>query len=90
MLRDADRLYPGEDILPLVTTLWYFRATAFTGAASVEVFRPRILGAPHQGDQPAGLRGGEQDPAGGERREGVRECRELVAHRQSSQDSPRP
>ena len=39
-LRDADRLYPGEGILPLVTTLQHFRDIGFTGAVSVEVFRP--------------------------------------------------
>lgn len=39
-LRDADRLYPGEGILPLRETLGYFLREGFAGAASVEVFRP--------------------------------------------------
>jgi 2-keto-myo-inositol isomerase len=39
-LRDADRLYPGEGALPLVSTLRHFRAIGFRGGVSVEVFRP--------------------------------------------------
>jgi 2-keto-myo-inositol isomerase len=39
-LQDADRLYPGEGILPLVETLAPFQRMGFQGAASVEVFRP--------------------------------------------------
>jgi 2-keto-myo-inositol isomerase len=39
-LQDADRLYPGEGILPLVETLTPFQRLGFQGAASVEVFRP--------------------------------------------------
>ncbi len=39
-LRDRDRLYPGEGVLPLVDTLRHFRRIGFQGAVSVEVFRP--------------------------------------------------
>jgi 2-keto-myo-inositol isomerase len=45
-LRDADRLYPGEGILPLVATLQHFQDIGFTGAASVEVFRPEYWELP--------------------------------------------
>lgn len=45
-LRDADRLYPGEGILPLVATLRHFRDIGFSGAASVEVFRPEYWELP--------------------------------------------
>jgi 2-keto-myo-inositol isomerase len=38
-LADADRLYPGEGVLPLRETLRHFRAIGYTGAVSVEVFR---------------------------------------------------
>lgn len=36
---DADRLYPGEGVLPLVRTLQHFAHLGFSGAVSVEVFR---------------------------------------------------
>jgi 2-keto-myo-inositol isomerase len=36
---DADRLYPGEGVLPLTQTLQRLARLGFTGAASVEVFR---------------------------------------------------
>ncbi len=48
LLRDADRLYPGEGVLPLVVTLRHFRDIGFTGAASVEVFRPAYWELPIQ------------------------------------------
>ncbi len=38
-LSDADRLYPGEGVLPLADTLRYFRSIGYQGAVSVEVFR---------------------------------------------------
>lgn len=37
---DADRLYPGEGVLPLAATLRTFAALGYDGAVSVEVFRP--------------------------------------------------
>ena len=36
---DADRLYPGEGVLPLPQTLRFFAGIGFRGAVSVEVFR---------------------------------------------------
>ena len=38
-LRDPDRLYPGEGVLPLAETLRHFQSIGFQGAVSVEVFR---------------------------------------------------
>ena len=38
-LRDPDRLYPGEGVLPLTETLRHFHRIGFQGAVSVEVFR---------------------------------------------------
>ncbi len=38
-LGDADRLYPGEGVLPLAQTLRYFREIGFAGGVLVEVFR---------------------------------------------------
>jgi len=38
-LQDADRLYPGEGVLPLRETLRYFGGIGYRGAVSVEVFR---------------------------------------------------
>lgn len=38
-LTDADRLYPGEGVLPLVATLSSFARAGYRGAVSVEVFR---------------------------------------------------